>query len=72
MNKRKVWYWIAGGLAMLAPVAVIRLLCSLGVGEYLPWLAGASGLAMYFGMLAAMHYCRDHFNGKAGHLIHAA
>ena len=46
MNMRKVRYWIAGGLAMLAPVALINLLCSLGVVEYLPWLAGTSGPAM--------------------------
>lgn len=72
MNKRKVWYWIAGGLAFLAPVALINLLCSLGVVGYLPWLAGASGPAMCFGMLAAMLYRRDRFTGKAGHLIHAA
>lgn len=60
------------GLAMLAPVAVINLLCSLGVVEYLPWLAGASGPAMYFGMLAAMLYRRNHYTVKAGHSGHAA
>lgn len=59
------------GFAMLAPVAVINLLCSLGAVEYLPWLAEASGPAMYFGMLGAMLYRRDHFTGKAGHLTHA-
>jgi len=48
------------GVAMLAPIAAINLLCSLGVVEYLPWLAEASGPAMYLGMLAAMFYRRNH------------
>lgn len=60
------------GVAMLAPIAVINLLCSLGVVEYLPWLTEASGPAMYLGMLAAMLYRRNHYTVKAGHLIHAA
>ena len=60
------------GLAMLAPVAVINLLCSLGVVEYLPWLAKASGPAMYLGMLAAMLYRRSHYTVKASHSGHAA
>ena len=60
------------GVAMLAPVAVINLLCSLVAVKYLPWLAGASGPAMYFGMLAAMLYRRDHITVKAGHSGHAA
>ena len=54
------------GVAMLAPVAVINLLCSLGAVEYLPWLAGASGPAMNLGMLAAMLYRRNHYSVKAG------
>jgi hypothetical protein len=49
------------GAAMLAPMAVINLLCSLGAVEYLPWLVNASGPAMFLGMLAAMLYRRDHF-----------
>jgi hypothetical protein len=49
------------GVAMLAPMAVINLLCSLGAVEYLPWLVNASGPAMFLGMLAAMLYRRDHF-----------
>ena len=28
-------------VAMVAPVALIGLLCQLGIDEYLPWLAGA-------------------------------
>ena len=59
------------GVAMLAPVAVINLLCSLGAVEYLPWLAGAGGPAMYLGMLAAMIYRRNHYTDKAKHLAHA-
>lgn len=66
--RRHGWrYSLEMGLAMLAPVAVINLLCSLGAVEYLPWLAGASGPAMYFGMLGAMLYRRNHIAGKAGH-----
>lgn len=59
------------GVAMLAPEAVINLLCRLGAVEYLPWLAGASGPAMYLGMLAAMIYRRNHYTSKANHLAHA-
>jgi hypothetical protein len=60
------------GVAMLAPIAAINLLCSLGVVEYLPWLAKASGPAMYLGMLAAMLYRRNHYTVKASHSRHAA
>lgn len=55
------------GFSMLAPIAAINLLCSLGVVEYLPWLAEASGPAMFFGMLAAMLYRRSHYTVKTGH-----
>lgn len=58
------------GVAMLAPIAVINLLCSLGLDGYLPWLAEASGPAMFLGMLAAMLYRRDHYTGRAGHHQH--
>ena len=60
------------GLAMLAPIAVINLLCSLGVVEYLPWLAKASSPAMYLGMLAAMLYRRNHYTGHGAHSAHVA
>jgi hypothetical protein len=60
------------GVAMLAPIAAINLLCSLGVVEYLPWLAKASGPAMYLGMLVAMLYRRSHYTVKASHSGHAA
>jgi hypothetical protein len=59
------------GVAMLAPVAVIYLLCTLGLVEYLPWLAGAGGTAMHLGMLAAMIYRRNHYTSKANRLAHA-
>lgn len=59
------------GIAMLAPIAAINLLCSLGAAEYLPWLTEASGPAMLLGMLAAMLYRRNHYTGKAGHSAHA-
>ena len=59
-------------VAMLTPTAVIFLLCQLGALEFLPWLAEASGPAMFLGMLAAMLYRRNHYTVKAGHLIHAA
>lgn len=52
------------GLAMLAPIAAINLLCRLGAVEYLPWLAKASGPTMYIGMLAAMLYRRNHYTAK--------
>jgi hypothetical protein len=58
------------GVAMIAPIAAINLLCSLGAVEYLPWLANASGPAMLLGMLAAMLYRRDHYTSKAGHSAH--
>jgi len=60
------------GVAMLAPIAAVNLLCSLGVVEYLPWLTKASGPAMYLGMLAAMLYRRSHYTVKASHSGHAA
>ena len=59
------------GVAMLAPIAAINLLCNLGAVEYLPWLAGVSGPAMYLGMLTAMFYRRDHYTVKAVHSRHA-
>lgn len=58
--------------AMLAPTAVINLLCSLGAVEYLPWLAEVSGPAMYIGMLGAMLYRRNHFTGHIDHSAHTA
>lgn len=61
------------GIAMLAPVTVINLLCSLGVVEYLPWLAEASGPAMFLGMLVTMLYRQDHFTKwlfKSSHHVH--
>lgn len=60
------------GVAMLAPIALINLLCSLGLVEYVPWLTEASGPAMFLGMLAAMLYRRDHYTVKTGHSVHAA
>ena len=60
------------GVAMLAPIAAINLICSLGAVEYLPWLAKSSSPAMYLGMLAAMLYRRSHYTVKAGHSGHAA
>jgi hypothetical protein len=56
-------------IAMTAPVALIGLLCQLGVDEYLPWLAGLSTPLMFLGMIAAMLYRREHYTrGKSHHV----
>ncbi len=60
-------YSVEMGVAMIAPMAAIILLCELGIDAYLPWLAQASGPTMYLGMLAYMLYRRDHFTGQAHH-----
>jgi len=57
-------------VAMLAPIAMVSLLCGLGVDEYLPWLAEASAPAMFLGMIAAMLYRRNHYMAKGGHSVH--
>ncbi len=59
-------------VAMIAPVAVIGLLCQFGVDEYLPWLAGLSMPAMLLGMVAAMLYRKEHYTGNANHASHTA
>lgn len=56
-------------IAMIAPMALIGLLCQLGVDEYLPWLAGLSFPAMLLGMIAAMLYRRDHYTRAKSHAV---
>lgn len=58
-------------VAMLAPIALVTVLCRLGVDTYLPWLTGASAPAMFLGMLAAMLYRRSHYTGKEHHENHS-
>lgn len=58
------------GVAMLAPMVAINLLCSLGAIEYMPWLTNAGGPAMLLGMLAAMVYRWDHFTRWSIRSIH--
>lgn len=55
-------------IAMIGPVALIGLLCQLGVDEYLPWLAGASTPAMLIGMIGAMLYRREHYTTRKSHV----
>ena len=59
-------------IAMIAPVALIGLLCQLGVDEYIPWLAGWSTPLMFLGMILAMLYRRDHYTRTKGHVIEPA
>ena len=56
-------------VAMIAPVAVIGLLCQLGVDEFLPWLAGLSTPLMFLGMILAMLYLRDHYTRSKSHPV---
>lgn len=60
------------GAAMLAPMAAIIVLCSLGADAYWPWLIGLASPAGTVGMLAYMLYRRDHFTGPVGHSAHSA
>lgn len=57
-------------IAMIAPVALIGLLCQLGVDVYIPWLAGLSTPVMLLGMIAAMLYRKEHYTGKVKHSVH--
>jgi hypothetical protein len=59
-------------IAMLGPMAIVGLLCQLGVAVYLPWLAEASCPAMFIGMIAAMLYRKEHYTGKINHAPHTA
>ena len=54
-------------IAMIAPVALIGLLCQLGLDEYLPWLAALSTPLMFLGMILAMLYRREHYTTGKGH-----
>ena len=54
-------------IAMTAPIALIGLLCQLGVDAYIPWLVGASTPAMLLGMIVAMLYRRDHYTQAKSH-----
>lgn len=56
-------------IAMVAPVALIGLLCQLGIDAYLPWLAGLSTPLMFLGMILAMLYRRDHYTRTKGHVM---
>ena len=59
-------------VAMIAPVALIGLLCQLGVDESLPWLAGLSTPLMFLGMILAMVYRRDHYTRAKNHVVEHA
>ena len=59
-------------VAMIAPVALIGLLCQLGVDTYLPWLAGLSTPLMFLGMILAMLYRRDHYTHTKVRLVEPA
>lgn len=56
-------------IAMIGPVALIGLLCQLGVDEYLPWLAEVSTPAMFLGMIGAMVYRREHYTRAKRHVV---
>ena len=52
------------GAAMIAPVAVILFVCSLGIERTFPWFTtGLAGIAMFLGMLGYMLYRRDMYTG---------
>jgi vacuolar-type H+-ATPase subunit I/STV1 len=59
-------------VAMVAPVALIGLLCQIGIDEYLPWLAGLSTPLMFLGMILAMLYRRDHYTRAKSHVVEHA
>jgi hypothetical protein len=59
-------------IAMVVPVALIGLLCQLGIDAYLPWLAGLSAPLMFLGMILAMLYRRDHYTRTKGHVMEPA
>ena len=59
-------------VAMIAPVALIGLLCQIGLDEYLPWLAGLSTPLMFLGMILAMLYRRDHYTRAKSHVVEHA
>ncbi len=58
--------------AMVAPVALIGLLCQLGIDAYIPWLAGLSSPLMLLGMILAMLYRRDHYTRAKNHAVEHA
>lgn len=58
--------------AMITPVALIGLLCQLGLDAYLPWLAGLSTPLMLLGMILAMLYRRDHYTRAKNHVVEHA
>ncbi len=58
------------GFAMFAPVAAVFVLRLLGADAYLPWISKVSHLGMFFGMVIAMLYRRDHYPGKTVHSAH--
>ena len=48
--------------AMVVPIALVLILCRVGVSDALPWLTPrATGPAMLLGMLAIMLYRREHY-----------
>ncbi len=59
-------------VAMVAPVALIGLLCQLGIDAFLPWLAGLSTPLMLLGMILAMLYRRDHYIHPKNHAVEQA
>ena len=59
-------------IAMIAPVALIGLLCQLGIDSYVPWLAGLSTPLMLLSMILAMLYRRDHYTRAESHVTEHA
>ncbi len=58
-------------VGMSAPVAAIVGMRLMGADASLPWLAKASHLAMFLGMIAVMVFRRGHYTDKANHSAHA-
>jgi hypothetical protein len=48
------------GVAMVAPVAIVLIACSLGIEQTFPWFTTSlTGMAMFLGMLGYMLYRRE-------------
>lgn len=62
--------WRSGAemaLAMLAPTAVVLLLCWLGLDQGQPWVRNADGPGMLLAMLGLMLCRREHYTGGHSH-----
>lgn len=67
LRKHGLRHSLEMGAAMILPVAVVNILCELGLDTYMPWLAEISTPAMFTGMLAAMLYRRSHYTAQKHH-----